>query len=65
MLQAKYESYFLKVSMVDKATLCEKIREIYPDAGEYGIDVCTEYDQDQQRWMIHLHKNRHKLKTFL
>lgn len=54
MLQAGYENYFLRVSMVDKAALCEKIREIYPDAGECGINVDTEYDQDQ-----------HKFKTFL
>lgn len=65
MLQAGYENYFLRVSMVDKTALCEKIREIYPDAGEYGIDVDTEYDQDQQRWVVHLNKDQHKLKTFL
>jgi hypothetical protein len=51
--------------MVDKVTLCEKIRKIYPDVGKCGIDVDAEYDQDQQRWVVHLNKGQHKLKTFL
>lgn len=64
MLQAGYENYFLRVSMVDKTALCEKIREIYPDAGECGIDVDTEYDQDQQRWWSILIKINTNLKPF-
>ena len=51
--------------MIDKAALCEKIRELYPDVGECGIDVNTEYDQDQGRWVVHLKKDRHELRTFL
>ena len=51
--------------MIDKAALCEKIRELYPDVGECGIDVNTEYDQEQKCWVVHLKKDRHELKTFL
>lgn len=31
--------------MIDKAQLCEKIVEIYPDIGQCGIDVEVETDQ--------------------
>jgi hypothetical protein len=51
--------------MIDKAELCQKIREIYPDIGECGIDVEAEYDEDQQRWLIRLNRDNKELKTFL
>ena len=51
--------------MLDKAQLCEKIREIYPDIGECGIDIDVAYDQDQKAWVVHLKKDRHELKHYL
>ena len=51
--------------MIDKNELCEKIRAIYPDIGECGLDVNVEYDESQQAWVVHLKKGTHKLKTFL
>lgn len=51
--------------MLDKNTLCDKIREIYPDIGECGIDVNVEYDQEQKRWIVYLKQDRQELKTFL
>lgn len=51
--------------MIDKAELCEKIRTIYPDVGECGIDVDVEYDEDQKAWIVRLKKDSHELKTFL
>jgi hypothetical protein len=51
--------------MIDKKVLCEKIREIYPDVGECGIDVDAQYDEAQQRWVVHLKKGHRQLKTFL
>lgn len=51
--------------MVDKQELCQKIREIYPDIGECGIDVDTVYDEAQGRWVVHLKKDQHHLKTYL
>ncbi|MBR9980793.1 MAG: hypothetical protein KFF50_07180 [Desulfatitalea sp.] len=51
--------------MISKAELCDKIREIYPDIGECGIDVDVEYDSAQERWVVDLKKDNHELKTFL
>ena len=51
--------------MIDKDALCERIREIYPDIGVCGIDIKTEYDEDQGTWVVHLKKDNHKLKTYL
>jgi hypothetical protein len=51
--------------MINKAELCEKIREIYPDIGQCGIDLNVAYDDDQERWVVQLHKDNHNLKTYL
>ena len=51
--------------MIDKSELCEKIRSIYPDIGECGIDVDVEYNEDQKAWTVELKKDNHELKTFL
>lgn len=51
--------------MLDKAELCEKIRTIYPDIGECGIDVDVEYEEDQKAWVVQLKKDSHELKTYL
>ena len=51
--------------MIDKDTLCDKIREIYPDIGECDLDIKAEYDENQKAWAIHLTKDKHKLKTYL
>lgn len=51
--------------MVDKKQICEKIKEIYPDIGECGIDVIVDYDEAQKRWVVDLKKDHHELKTFL
>ena len=51
--------------MIDRKTLCDKIRQLYPDIGECGIDVDVEYDQGQKAWVVHLKKDNKKLKTFL
>ena len=51
--------------MLNKQELCKKIRTIYPDIGECGIDVDVQYDDAQKRWVVNLKKNGHQLKTFL
>ena len=51
--------------MLDKNELCEKIRKLYPDIGECGIDVTVDYDQEQQAWVVDLKKDHLELKTFL
>jgi hypothetical protein len=54
-----------EAKMLDKKTLCDKIRQLYPDIGECGIDVEVDYDQAQKTWVVHLKKDNQKLKTFL
>jgi len=51
--------------MYDKKELCEKIRELYPDIGECGIDVDVDYDEEQKSWTVNLKKDHIDLKTFL
>jgi hypothetical protein len=51
--------------MIDRKELCEKIRQLYPDVGECGIDVEAEYDPAEKTWVVHLKKGGYKLKTFL
>ena len=51
--------------MIDKKVICEKIKEIYPDIGECGIDVNVDYDESQKRWVVDLKKDNHELKTYL
>jgi len=51
--------------MIDKNTLCQKIRELYPDVGECGIDVEADYDSAEESWVVHLKKGNQKLKTYL
>ena len=51
--------------MIDKATLCAKITELYPDIGECGIDIDVNYDEEKQAWMVDLKKDKFELKTYL
>ncbi len=51
--------------MQDKKELCEKIRSIYPDIGQCGIDVDVEYDKTKKAWIVDLKKGEQELKTHL
>ena len=51
--------------MYNKKELCEKIKGIYPDIGECGIDVDVEYDEGKKAWIVDLKKDNHELKTHL
>ena len=51
--------------MIDNEKLCEKIRTLYPDVGECGIDIKAEYDEAQKAWTVWLKHDNHELKTFL
>ncbi len=51
--------------MHDKKELCDKIKEIYPDIGECGINVEVDYDADNNAYVVDLKKDNHELKTFL
>jgi hypothetical protein len=50
---------------MEKHELCGKIREIYPEIGECGIDLDVGYDNDNERWTVSLKKDKKSLKTFL
>jgi hypothetical protein len=51
--------------MIDKAQLCAKIVELYPDIGECGIDVDVDYDDQKKAWIVDLKKDHFELKTHL
>ncbi len=51
--------------MIDKAELCEKIRVIYPDIGECGIDIDVAYDAEKQSTVVFLRKGEKQVKHFL
>ncbi len=51
--------------MVDKAELCEKIKSIYPDIGECGIDIKVEYDDEKKSTVVYLQKGNKTIKHYL
>ena len=51
--------------MHDKKDLCDKIKSIYPEIGECGIDVDVEWDAEKNAWIVDLKKDNHELKTHL
>lgn len=51
--------------MIERDKLCQKIRDLYPDIGECGIDVDVAFDEKNQRWRVDLKKGNRQLKTFL
>jgi len=51
--------------MFNKSELCKKIRSMYPDIGECGIDVNVDYDDTEKAWVVDLKKDNHNLKTYL
>lgn len=51
--------------LYDRNALCEKIREVFPDIGECGIDVKVSYDTETKAWAVDLKKGHHRLKTYL
>jgi len=51
--------------MYQKKELCEKIRSIYPEIGECGIDIDVTYDDENKTWVVYLKKDGKSLKTYL
>jgi hypothetical protein len=51
--------------MINKEELCKQIRMVFPDIGTCGIDLDADYDGEQQRWTVTLHKDGKTLKTYL
>ena len=51
--------------MYDNNELCEKIRQVFPDVGECGIDVSVSFDEQKKAYIVDLKKGVHELKTHL
>jgi hypothetical protein len=51
--------------MPTKEELCRKIKEVFPDIGECGIDVEVDWDKTNEAWTVDLKKGKEELKTFL
>lgn len=51
--------------MIDRHELCEKIRSLHPEAGECGVDVDVEYDEQEQSLVVYLRKNERRIKHYL
>lgn len=51
--------------MIDKNALCEKIRELYPEAGRCGVDVAVDYDDTEQSLVVYLRKKERRIKHYL
>jgi hypothetical protein len=51
--------------MHDKKELCEKIKSIYPEIGECGVDVIIDFDETKKAWTVDLKSGEHHLQTHL
>ncbi len=43
----------------------KKLKAVFPDIGECGIDVNVEYEEDKKVWGVDLKKGGRYLKTYL
>ena len=50
---------------MNKNEICDKIKSLYPDIGECGIDIDVSYDDENRRWKIYLSKDDKSLDTYL
>ena len=51
--------------MHDKNELCDKIKSIYPDIGECGIDIDVNYNESKKAWVVDLKHGEQHLATHL
>ena len=51
--------------MYSKEALCQKIKALYPEIGQCGIDVNVDYEEGKKAWAVDLKKGTHHLKTYL
>ena len=50
---------------MNKAELCRKIEEIYPDIGRCAIDVEADWDEEKKAWAVRLTRGGRELVTYL
>ena len=51
--------------MVNSDEICQKIRSVFPDIGECGIDLHVNFEEEKNAWAVHLSKESHNLTTYL
>ena len=51
--------------MYDTQSLCDKIKKVFPDIGECGIDIKVDFDEDKNAYVVDLKKGTRELKTYL
>ena len=51
--------------MMDNEALCEKIRALYPDIGECGMDIDVHYDQEKKATVVVLRRGAKTVKHYL
>jgi hypothetical protein len=42
-----------------------KLKEIYSEIDEHGLDLSAEFSHEKDAWLIHLQKGEHELTTHL
>lgn len=51
--------------MHTKMEVYNKIKDVYPDIGDFGKDINVDYDSTQHLWVIDIAKGTKHLKTYL
>jgi hypothetical protein len=51
--------------MINREELCDKIRSIYPEIGECGMNVEVQWDGETKAWVVDLSVGDHELQTYL
>ena len=49
----------------DNRALCTKIKEVFPDIGECGIDIDVDYDDTKKAYIVNMKKGQRNVKTHL
>ena len=51
--------------MYNAEQICEKIRSVFSDVGECGVDLNVNFDEANKAWAVSLKKEDKQLKTFI
>lgn len=50
---------------IEPVTLVSKLRDMYPQIKQHGLDVSLDFDQNEDEWIVTLAKGKHALSTHL
>ncbi len=51
--------------MHNKKEICDRIKAMYPELGECGVDVTVDFNDQKKCWIVDLKKDEHELTTHL